>query len=581
MIHTPDDIRALLARLDAHTADDLESETLDFKECPTEDKLRSEARDMAICLGNASGGTVVFGVREKARSQEQAIVGIDFAPDLPALKTLLYDSIEPKLPVEFEWLTVGAHRLLLMHVLSSMPPYTTTSGRGLIRVGKDCKPLTGSLLHQLRERVGLTDSTGTPLPLDDPLAALSPSALEILRREMRAVGVPTDLLSHSDRDLCAKLGIVRDGRLTLGGLLVAGRDEVIAAHAPHHEWKYSRMRSDTDYEAPPVGGRESLLVALDKIMLLVGQQNPVTTVPSGLFHAEFPQYPVLALREALLNAFAHRDYMIPGMVFIRHWRDRFEINSPGGFAGGVTPTNILHHPPVTRNRYLVETILLATRLVNRNNLGVPRIFRALLEEGKEPPIFDEIGQGVRVTFPGQDVDAAFKALLGFLVNRQRAVLDVDDLLLLHLFRRRHEASWAEVREAYPYDDRRLREKLARLETDLFMVEHSGGQRGAVYRLSRRAAAILNKGTAYDLTRRLDKEAIKVRILTLLKDRPLRNEEVRAFTDLNRKQVTRLLKELESDKQVRVEGHGVAARWHLAWPRALPPDMPSGSNGGSN
>lgn len=301
--------------------------------------------------------------------------------------------------------------------------------------------------------------------------------------------------------------------MTIAGLLVAGREEEISLHAPNHEWKYSRLRTDTDYETQPVGGRDCILSALDKIMLLLGQSNPVTTVPSGLFHPEFPQYPTIALREALLNAFAHRDYSIPGMVFIRHYRDRFEINSPGGFTGGVTPENILHHPPVTRNRYLVETVLLVTRLVNRQNLGVPRIFRALLEEGKEPPTFDEIGQTVRVTCPGQQVDKASKALLDVLINVQGAYLDVDDLLLLHFFRR-HEVHWNEMREAYPYDDRRLREKLASLETNLHMLEHSGTGRGTIYRLSRRAAAILSEGVTYDMTRRLDKEAIKVRILSL-------------------------------------------------------------------
>lgn len=562
MSHTPGKISELLPLLDEQIADDLENETLDFKECLTETKLRELARDMAICLGNASGGTVVFGVREKVRGCDKAIVGLDFAPDLAALNSTLYDSIDPKLPVQFEWLPYGSRRLLLMHVYPSMPPYTTTSGKGWMRVGKDCKPLTGSLLRQLRERAGLTDQTAQTLLIEKPLQAIAAAALEILRHEMKKMGAPSDLLACDDMDLCGKLGFLKDGRLTLAGLLVAGREEFIAEHVPNHEWKYSKMRTDTDYETPPVGGRDCILVALDKIMLLLGQQNPVTTIPSGLFHAEFPQYPTIALREALLNAFAHRDYSIPGMVFLRHYRDRFEINSPGGFVGGVTPENILHHAPVTRNRYLVETVLLATRLVNRQNLGVPRIFRALLEEGKEPPAFDEIGRTVRVTFPGQKVDQAFKVLLSFLTDQQGAYLDVDDLLLLHFFRRRHEARWNDIREAYPYDDRRLRERLASLENKLLLLEHSGTGRGTIYRLSRRASAILNEGVAYDMTRRLDLEAIKVRILSLLKDRPLRNSDIRSFTDLGRQQVYRIMKELEADGLLYQEGHGQTALWHL-------------------
>ena len=562
MAHSSDYILSILPSLDREIAEDLETESLDFKECSTEIKLRELAKEMAICFANASGGTVVFGVKDKVKGCNKAVVGIDFAPDLDALKAFLYDSIDPKLPVQFEWIMFNSQRLLLMHVYPSMPPYTTTSGKGWVRIGRDCKPLTGSLLRQLREKTGLMDPTARTVEMANPLSALSPAALDILRREMKTMRAPGDLLANNDLDLCGKMGIFRDGKLTIGGLLVAGREEIIAEHVPNHEWKYSRMLTDTDYETPPVSSKESILVALDKIMLLLSQQNPVTTVPSGLFHAEFPQYPIVALREALLNAFSHRDYGIPGMVFIRHYRDRFEINSPGGFIGGVNPQNILHHPPVTRNRYLVETILLATRLVNRQNLGVPRIYSALLSEGKEPPAFDETGQVVRVTFPGQQVNPAFKALLSFLGDEQGAYLDVDDLLLLHFFCRRHEAQWSDLKEAYPFDDRRLREKLASLETNLFMIEHSGSGRGTVYRLSRRASAILNKGATYDMTRRLDKEAVKVRIMTLLKDRPLKNSEIRDFTDLDRQQVYRIMKELDSEGLVIQAGHGQTAQWSL-------------------
>jgi ATP-dependent DNA helicase RecG len=76
-----------------------------------------------------AGGTVVFGVRERVLGCDKAIVGIDFAPDLEALNATLYDSIDPKLLVQFEWLMYGSRCLLLMHVYPSMPPYTTTSSK--------------------------------------------------------------------------------------------------------------------------------------------------------------------------------------------------------------------------------------------------------------------------------------------------------------------------------------------------------------------------------------------------------------------------------------------------------------------
>ena len=60
----------------------------------------------------------------------------------------------------------------------------------------------------------------------------------------------------------------------------------------------------------------------------------------------------------------------------------------------------------------------------------------------------------------------------------------------------------------------------------------------------------------------DREAINVRILSLLKDRPLRNADIRNFTDLGRQQFYRILKELEANDLVYQDGHGQAALWHL-------------------
>ena len=57
---------------------------------------------------------------------------------------------------------------------------------------------------------------------------------------------------------------------------------------------------------------------------------------------------------------------------------------PGGLPGGITPENILRHETVARNPALVDA-LTRLRLVNRSNLGVRRMFQALLIEGKEPP----------------------------------------------------------------------------------------------------------------------------------------------------------------------------------------------------
>jgi hypothetical protein len=57
--HAPEKILSLHPLLDKQVADDLETETLDFKECPTEVKLRELAKEMAICHGNPKEYSIV------------------------------------------------------------------------------------------------------------------------------------------------------------------------------------------------------------------------------------------------------------------------------------------------------------------------------------------------------------------------------------------------------------------------------------------------------------------------------------------------------------------------------------------
>ena len=107
----------------------------------------------------------------------------------------------------------------------------------------------------------------------------------------------------------------------------------------------------------------------------------------------------------------------------------------------------------------------------------------------------------------------------------------------------------------------MHEKLARLEHGLGMIRRAGTGRGTTYILSRQAVALIDRAAAYDMSSKLDGEAIKVRILSLVAERPLTNKELRTFTDLNRAQATSLLQELAQEGQIHLQGHGAGAHWH--------------------
>ena len=63
------------------------------------------------------------------------------------------------------------------------------------------------------------------------------------------------------------------------------------------------------------------------------------------------------------------------------------ISSPGGFIGGITPDNILHHEPKARNRLLAE-MFQKIGLVERAGMGRRRIFIPTLAYGKRLPRYE-------------------------------------------------------------------------------------------------------------------------------------------------------------------------------------------------
>jgi len=106
-----------------------------------------------------------------------------------------------------------------------------------------------------------------------------------------------------------------------------------------------------------------------------------------------------------------------------------------------------------------------------------------------------------------------------------------------------------------------RELLSKMENEFRLIESIGRGKGRYYTLTRYAYSYLEDETKYERNLSLDKEAIKMRILSILKQRKLTNKEIRTMTSLNTKQVFRLIKELEVDG-IEIEGRGAGTKYKL-------------------
>lgn len=113
-----------------------------------------------------------------------------------------------------------------------------------------------------------------------------------------------------------------------------------------------------------------------------------------------PDYPVKAVREAILNALVHRDYSIhtEGMpIQLTVFSDRLEIKNPGGLYGRITLDSLGKTQPDTRNPVLA-TALEVLRVTENRYSGIPTIRYELEQHGLPKPEFSDNRGEFCVTF---------------------------------------------------------------------------------------------------------------------------------------------------------------------------------------
>ncbi len=566
-MRTIDEIRQLLDELNSLPADDLEDQDLDFKEWNPHSMKDAVAVvvEMAICMANGGGGTVVFGVNDKAVGRSLAIKGIPPEVDVNRLKKTVYDTTDPKLTPVFEELLVpeGLARLLVMQVYPGIPPYTDTAGKGKVRIGKDCQPLTGTLRRRIMVETGETDYTAEVVD-EIPQKLVSPAAMERLRDAARKERAPEELLRLGDDDLLSQIGVIRAGKLTRAGVLLAGSETAIQQQISGYVWTHLRMQTDTRY-TDRADGRDALPIALFRLIDRINADNPITTLEHGMFHFEYRTFPEIALREALLNALCHTDFRLAGPILVKQFSRRLEISNPGGFIAGITPENILHRQPAARNPLLVDA-LAKLRLVNRSNLGISRMFEALLIEGKEPPTIQEIGESVILTFLRRDFSSDFRLFVAE-ENRAGRILTVDYLLVLQFLLHHPEIDTATAAHTCQRSEPQVRDILNEMEQRLGYLERGGSGRGTYWTLRPEIHHRLAGPGHPERDRRIDWEAAKTRILSVLMERARREEpgisnaEIRQITHYDRNQARRLMQDLiRENPQVRQSGEKRWARY---------------------
>jgi ATP-dependent DNA helicase RecG len=447
-----------------------ESQTLDFKSSAD---FRSISEVVCGML-NAVGGVVVIGV-----ANDGAIVGIG-DPEVQAeeIESKLRQRISPPAPWSVINTEAEGKAVIVIDVPSgSRKPYVI-DGKVFVRVGESTRPARAEDVNQLiQERIKSDEHWERQPAVGMTTSDLDAAEIERTVRQAVKAGRFDSSVTNGE-DVLHRLNLVIDGR-PIQAAVVAFGSQVLPWY-PQCTIRMAKFRGITKEEfvdQRKVSGHAFLL--LEEATGFLGKHVAVRgTIEAGqLRRQDRPLYPILALREALVNAICHRDYSIAGgAVSIAVFDDRLEIASTGRLPQGISVSDLKRdHFSQPRNP-LIADLFYRRGLIELWGRGTQGMVRLCVEAGCPEPQFDERAGEFVVRFLAPSFAPNLPPGLD-LSDRQARILG--------LFQANPVRSLREVREGIDpnLSDSTMRNDLNRLR-DLGLVEAVGVGRGAFWRLVR-------------------------------------------------------------------------------------------------
>lgn len=530
----------------------LESQVLDFKEfkpaaANDRDPLKAGAADLAeamACMANGQGGAVVVGVDDDARGPA-AFVGLPSGVDADDLRHKIWQLTSPNLVVAAEIKTVSGTALL---VLSAEPGFDLhrVGGRLRERIADHCEPMTPEREAAVRDERRNYDWSGESTELGAD--AVQETTIEEARRLLEQAGDDHSRrrAALSKEDLLRECGVLDDrGRLLRAGALLFTRSVI----APNASMQYLRKRTPGGaLSRPPDVHGLPLLLALRECIRDIDAANETTpiTLASGV-QQQLETIPRAAVREAVVNAVAHRDYRLPEPVVIEHSPNQLVVTSPGELVFGVTEDNLLTHTSKPRNRKLAEA-LRVLRLAEQAGTGVDVMVRSMVRAGHKPPVFSSRQGLMRVVLTGGMPVARLASLIASLPDEVRE--DTDAALIIDYLRAHATVRAPDVAPVLQKTEEEAAEVLRRLSDDVYdLIEPTREDRRSrkpAYRFRERVRADLGGLLPYH---RNDQDEVDRRITAHLREYPtISNQTVQNLCQVKVFRASALLRSL-ADREI--------------------------------
>lgn len=335
----------------------------------------------------------------------------------------------------------------------------------------------------------------------------------------------------------------------------------------HKDWE---ITSERDYQSKTLllkycGIKHKIGILLATLQIFeqyIMAWNPEREIQQGLFRLPVPEFSFDAFREAVVNAFCHRDYSILQEVRVAIEDEGLTISSPGGFIEGVTLENLLTVQPHGRNQTLADA-LKRLGLAERTGRGIDRIYEGSIIFGRPLPDYSESNKtSVTLFIQRSAPDLAFFDMIAKEEKKLGRPLPINSLLILSVVQNLRRATISDICQSTFIPQIRAKANIENL-IERGLLEASGAGKNRCYILSSNVYKQERNIIGYVRQSGIKKQKYDELILRIAEEQGfVTRDNVKELLNLSDGQAYRLLKKLADKKKLILVGSGRISKYVL-------------------
>lgn len=366
-----------------------ETETLEFKKSTGE--LKEAIISMVSMLNKHGKGKVIFGIKPNGDIVKNKIT----ESTIRDISRKIYEFIEPPVYPIVETIALEGVEVIEVNVSGTEQPYSAY-GRYYIRTADEDRALGTSELKRIVENQSYKESWEQQLT-DYNLEDVDLKALKHFYDTSIISGRLLDIEYNPERVL-TKLGLYKNDRLTNAGYVMFSNKKPLTL-------KMAIFATDEKLTFLDINTIEDNIFNLIQAAQVYVEKNMRWTAEIIDFkRLEVPEIPTEALREIIVNSFAHAQYSINSNHEIRIHPSKIVIYSPGAFNNEYSPKDYIESdlPSIIRNE-IITKVLYLYKAIEQFGSGFKRV-NSLCDDFNVDYTYKMLNNGFEFTFLRQAIN---------------------------------------------------------------------------------------------------------------------------------------------------------------------------------